>query len=196
MVLLLWTLNGLAAAYRLLRTRWRSRKGERDRSRARSLPGQSPYGANAVSGEFNDPNILRPGICGTDMLYRLPEKEFAAVEKRIGAIISSRKGTDFTRPSFGVDPAAFKPGTPLDLVAEYMKQAIVDGDDSIDPITLRIQPSNIPNVPGRLAILVTWKMKGAPLYSPYNSTFKLHSFDDESAGVSLAETLEPGPEAR
>jgi|HubBroStandDraft_6_1064221.scaffolds.fasta_scaffold162698_1 hypothetical protein len=154
MVLLLWIVNGLAAARRMLSRLWWSRQGARNR--ARSRPGQSPDKANTMSGKFNDPNVVEMphNWCGTDMVNALVDANFSAVEKSMETILLSRKRSDFTRPSFGVDPAAFKPGTPLNLVAEYMKQAILDADDSIDPSSLIIQPSNVADEPGWLTGLL------------------------------------------
>lgn len=107
-----------------------------------------------------------------------------AVENHMEAIISSKKGEHVMRPSLGVDSVAFKPGTPHEVVARCIREAIIDApEDRIDPTSLSIQVRDIVEDPHRLAVVMTYTLKGDSTPRSYETNFELDSVSETRSAL-------------
>src|ERR1041384_8391666 len=61
-----------------------------------------------------------------------------AVEDSIRAIIESLRGSHLLEPWLGLPSFLFQPIEDLGAIAEVIKDAIVDGDDRVEPRSLRV----------------------------------------------------------
>jgi hypothetical protein len=62
-----------------------------------------------------------------------------AVEDSIRAIIETMKGSHLFNPFLGLPPFVFQPMQDLAAVSEVIKDALIWGDDRIDPDTLFVE---------------------------------------------------------
>lgn len=81
-----------------------------------------------------------------------------AVEDSIRAIIESMKGSHLMEPWLGLPSWLFKPMGDLQAVAYVVKQAIIAGDDRVDPT--RIEVNADIGDDGQLQIAVNYSVSG------------------------------------
>lgn len=81
-----------------------------------------------------------------------------AVEDSIRAIIESMKGSHLMEPWLGLPSWIFKPIGDLQAIAYIVRQAIIEGDDRVDPTRIEVD-ANIGD-DGEMQIVVTYAIRG------------------------------------
>jgi phage baseplate assembly protein W len=81
-----------------------------------------------------------------------------AVEDSIRAIIESLRGSHLLEPWLGLPSFVFQPIEDLGAIAEVIKDAIVDGDDRVEPRSLRVEVGI--NDGGVMPVSVTYSIRG------------------------------------
>lgn len=93
----------------------------------------------------------------------------AAVEDSIRAIIESPKGSHLMEPWLGWPIALFKHASNLYAIAEVIKQAIIAGDDRVEPDSLQVDVELGDD--GEMRTAVTYSIRGQ-----YDSRTLQHGF--------------------
>jgi hypothetical protein len=94
-----------------------------------------------------------------------------AVEDSIRAIIESMKGSHLMEPWLGLPSWLFKPMGDLQAVAYVVKQAIIEGDDRVDPT--RIEVNADIDDGGQMQIAVSYSVAGTFTTRTLQSGFRL-----------------------
>jgi uncharacterized protein len=81
-----------------------------------------------------------------------------AVEDSIRAIIESMKGSHLFEPWLGLPSWLFKPMGDVQAIAYVVKQAIIEGDDRVDPA--RIEVNADIGDDGKMQIVVSYAVLG------------------------------------
>lgn len=83
-----------------------------------------------------------------------------AVEDSLRALIVAMKGSHLFEPWMGLPSFVFKPISDVYLIAELIKDAIVDGDSRVDPASLRVEVSFADADDGQMQVAVSYSILG------------------------------------
>ncbi len=81
-----------------------------------------------------------------------------AIERSITYIIETLLGSHLLEPWLGVKSFVFQPMPSLYAAAEVIKDAIIDGDDRVEPSTLVVEAGIADG--GKLDVAVSWSRRG------------------------------------
>jgi len=95
----------------------------------------------------------------------------AAVEDSLRAIIESLRGSHLMEPWLGLPAFVFQPIEDLGAIAEVIKDAIIDGDDRVEPRSLRVEVGI--NDSGVMPVTVTYSIRGEALERTLEHGYRL-----------------------